>query len=586
MRTESQKYGRERGEVSKSSDNTLIIGAAVGSGISALAAEDGGADFLLAINAARFRNMGAPSIACMLPTHDANALGVEFAANEILPRTKLPVLIGVNCWAAKSDPAELARHIGTLGFAGAVNFPSAMHYSKEMRQILDTGQIGPKQEVLVPKAAQDQGLKTLYYCGTRGQAQFAAKAGLRDILFNYGWNVGGALGHTPRISLEESAVMARDIGLMIKQINPRINFFLEGGPILTSDDLGFVASSAPLDGYVGGSTLDRLPFESSVANRIAGYKSAKTIQRRFEEDDEKLLNWARAYGFVGQSPALVDYLRRLRALVQSGRPFATTLDRGSDEAPIVAALRGATRKSTLLIDPSHVDTPMQATRQLFGAFVNGVTTFGALVRPEVGQIILRNPHLLSAPVQRRLATALNTGAIPHPANRALQPFSARLVLLMPDRLESDAAMEPALRETIAGWSVGYPALRERAEDIGAIIEDAFGTLDIARSTIPIISASADQVFRGHGWPGNEQEVAEVVGTLIQTHPGETVERSDARALVARSQLKAEGATTISWERQSVADALRRNGFHKGNTAEALGMSRKTLYNKLRKFGLN
>ncbi len=569
----------------KTSHNTLIIGAAVGSGISALAAEDGGADFLLAINAARFRNMGSPSIACMLPTHDANAMGVEFAVDEILPRTRLPVLIGINCWEPGQDHESLARRIASLGFAGAVNFPSAMHFSQEMRQILDAGGIGPKQEVFTLKQAQDFGLRTLYYCGTRGQAQFAATAGLRNILFNYGWNVGGALGHAPRISLEESAIVARDIGRMVKLINPKIRFYLEGGPILTSDDLGYVASNAQLDGYVGGSTLDRLPFESSVANRIAGYKSAKTVQRRFEAEDEKLLIWAKKQGFRGQSPALLEYLRRFRMLIQSGRLFAAALNRGSDEAPIVAALRSATRKAMLLVDPGHVDTPMQATRQLFGATNNGVTTFGALVRPEVGLVVLRNPHLLSAPVQRRLATALTIGAIPHPATRSLQQLSARLVLLMPNGLENTGTLEPALRALVKGWSIGFPALRERAEDIGAVIEDALGKVDIAKDTVPQISASADQVFRGHSWPGNEQEVLQIVGAMVQNYSGKNIEQADARTLIAHLQLKTE-ATTTSLERQAIADALRRNGFHKGNTAYALGMSRKTLYNKLRKFGLH
>ncbi|MCZ7596656.1 MAG: phosphoenolpyruvate hydrolase family protein [Gammaproteobacteria bacterium] len=45
----------------------FIIGAAIGSGTTAPAAERGGADLLLAINAGRLRSMGAPSIACMLP---------------------------------------------------------------------------------------------------------------------------------------------------------------------------------------------------------------------------------------------------------------------------------------------------------------------------------------------------------------------------------------------------------------------------------------------------------------------------------------------------------------------------------------
>ena len=51
----------------KTERKRLLIGAAVGSGIAAQTAEIGGADILLAVNAGRMRNMGAPSIASMLP---------------------------------------------------------------------------------------------------------------------------------------------------------------------------------------------------------------------------------------------------------------------------------------------------------------------------------------------------------------------------------------------------------------------------------------------------------------------------------------------------------------------------------------
>src|SRR3546814_3457637 len=76
----------------------FLIGAAIGSGNIALAAERGGADFLLAINAGRLRNMGAPSIACMLPIFDAGPMTEDFARRELLPLCKVPVLLGVNVW--------------------------------------------------------------------------------------------------------------------------------------------------------------------------------------------------------------------------------------------------------------------------------------------------------------------------------------------------------------------------------------------------------------------------------------------------------------------------------------------------------
>src|ERR1700722_17673745 len=72
----------------------FLVGAAIGTGMAAKAAERGGADFLLALNAGRFRSMGLPSAACLLALRDANDLVMEFGRSEILTQTSLPVFFG------------------------------------------------------------------------------------------------------------------------------------------------------------------------------------------------------------------------------------------------------------------------------------------------------------------------------------------------------------------------------------------------------------------------------------------------------------------------------------------------------------
>src|SRR6266478_4529111 len=72
----------------------FLLGAAIGTGMAAKAAERRGADFLLALNAGRFRSMGAPSAACMLALRDSNRMVMEFGQSEILMQTSLPVFFG------------------------------------------------------------------------------------------------------------------------------------------------------------------------------------------------------------------------------------------------------------------------------------------------------------------------------------------------------------------------------------------------------------------------------------------------------------------------------------------------------------
>lgn len=75
-------------------DGGLLVGAAIGVGRAATAAERGGADFLLALNAGRLRVRGATSLASMLPLADSNAYTLDFARAEILRRVAIPVFFG------------------------------------------------------------------------------------------------------------------------------------------------------------------------------------------------------------------------------------------------------------------------------------------------------------------------------------------------------------------------------------------------------------------------------------------------------------------------------------------------------------
>lgn len=100
-----------------------LLGAAVGAGLAAQAAAQGGADFILALNAGRYRMMGAPSVAAMLPLADANEFTFSFAESEILDRIDVPVVLGVSALGPVFNAGSIARRAAAAGFAGIANFP-------------------------------------------------------------------------------------------------------------------------------------------------------------------------------------------------------------------------------------------------------------------------------------------------------------------------------------------------------------------------------------------------------------------------------------------------------------------------------
>ena len=564
----------------------VLIGAAIGSGIAAVTAERGGADFLLAVNAGRMRNRGAASIASMLPCHDPAALTEDFLAKEVLPSVRIPVLLGVNCWGATCSSEAIVERVRALGAAGAVNFPNATLMSPGMRALLGKAGRGAKREVQVLRAVQDAGLLSIYYCGTREHARMAAEAGLDMILLNFGWNVGGIAGHERRVSLEEVCLVAHEHARIIRRIKPRARILLEGGPIITAEDLGHVARVASIDGYVGGSTLDRLPYEESVMNRIAGYRHATSGSAELGEGQNELLGWGRRQGFVGRSQALLQYLATLRSFADSTHPLGMFHDPGADLGPSLRALAGKGGPGAVVdLDPASAIYPGHVAQQLFGREAG---ESGLLADPRARLLVLHGVEKFPPSVQRRIARSLKNGSMASRDARRRLPILARCVFVF-EGLERQAAFPPELTAELAhlltGWSVALPPLRDRVEDLPDLFARTCERSGISREAIPRLSPAALQDFRRHPWRRNENELEEIVGRVLGLGLAGPLSHEEAAHLLRVAGQADAPARPGEMERSSIVEALWRNGFHKGRTAAALHISRKTLYNKMRKFGL-
>lgn len=570
-------------------EGKFLIGAAIGSGSTGLAAERGGADFLLAINAGRLRSMGAPSIACMLPIFDARSLTDGFARTELLTQCRIPVLIGLNVWEQELDFAGTAKAIKRQGFAGAVNFPSCMHYSRPMQQILSRAGRGIEREVEQLRAVQDEGLTVMFYCATRTQARLAADAGLDLVCLNLGWNVGGSVGHRPRASLEEVATTAREIGRLVKRISPKTRFLLEGGPIETAEDLAQVLRLADIDGYVGGSTFERMPLEVSVADQIDRFRQASSKGAALDDNDNRLAAWGRGFGLNGRSPGQLKYLETLKVLADTNRAVLLLAERGSPTKPSLTALAGKPSARKLAPDPvvtidlAGEEFPGRARNLLFGHKDTIDRRLPGLSDPGIGVLAVRSAERLPIATQRRLARALTDGTFRAPGSWRPLPVTARVVLVCetaggsgPVDLET-LGLDPQLAEAMAGAVLKVPPLRTRIQDLFDSVDTG---LNLSRADF---TASALRRLEAYSWPGNEAEFAALLTELATERQRGPISED---TILARLEGASETPPTArGGEKERIVEALWRNGFNRSRTAEALGMSRKTLYNKIKKYGL-
>ncbi len=574
---------RDRGE--------FLVGAAIGAGILGQAAEQGGADFVLALNAGRFRIMGAASVACMLPIRDSNQFVKSFAPAELLSQCSVPVYFGASTLDPGLSVDELADQIAELGFAGVVNFPTVAHYPAPVRAALDAVGIGFSKELALFAAAHARDLSTLAHVRTGEQARAAAALGVDIICFNFGWNAGGAKGLASEISVEEAAAHSREISRIVTRENPEAFFVLEGGPIEDPDHLATICRVARIHGYVGGSTIDRLPLAESVAGQTLRFKSAAVLARVLSHEESDLIAFGHRIGLAGTSEAMIRVYETIRHFSGSNESMLVSGARGTGRQTTVEALHtlsGGDPKTLAVIDAG--ETPgQQVMISLFGrgAVQSGGSLTGLAARDDIASIAVRGIERIPLKMQARIAVYMERGRFtPIGGRRSLQ-WGKRLLFIADAPLEAliaEGRIDLGLAQQVEGHEIHLPSLRDRTEDIEELLDGAiFRLTDGEPAQRPVLSPSAMRRLRRHDWPGNLPELRAFAAKLVSHHAGGRVDEEAVRRLLSGEAEP--GRRRVASERDIVLDALWRHGFHRGRTAAFLGISRKTLYNKIRRYRL-
>jgi DNA-binding NtrC family response regulator len=138
-----------------------------------------------------------------------------------------------------------------------------------------------------------------------------------------------------------------------------------------------------------------------------------------------------------------------------------------------------------------------------------------------------------------------------------------------------------------------PPLRERRDDIPLLAEHFLVRKSRARSP-KRLSPGALALLTEYDWPGNVRELEHVIEGLVLLSPGECIEESDLALYFGRPErhepLKAEPdgsaeMTLQEMERLHIQRTLELHGYSRTKTAGALGISKKTLYLKIKQYAI-
>ena len=233
-----------------------------------------------------------------------------------------------------------------------------------------------------------------------------------------------------------------------------------------------------------------------------------------------------------------------------------------------------------------------------GAFTGAIRDKkGKFEEAHGGTIFLDDINSASANLQVKLLRVLQEKFIERVGGNTPIHTDVRIICATNTSLQEEVARQnfrEDLYYRVNVVSLAIPPLRERLADIAPLVEHFIKQFDlIHKKKVKGISKNALQVLLRYRWPGNVRELENVVEQAVILSPGDYlvpeslpayVRESLVTAAQANYDLTLDDALALA-EKQILLEALERFKWNRQLSARALGISRTTLFNKMRRFQL-
>jgi two-component system, NtrC family, response regulator AtoC len=302
---------------------------------------------------------------------------------------------------------------------------------------------------------------------------------------------------------------------------------------------------------------------------------------------------------VTTSPAMLELFELIRRVARTDSSVLLRGETGTGKEMVARALHDLSPRAGRpfrAINCATLTSELLAS-ELFGhvrgAFTGAVSDRRGLFQlADGGTLFLDEVAEIDLDLQARLLRVLQERSfVPvggtTPVEVDVRIFAATLRAL---RREVEAGrFRPDLMYRIRVVPVFLPPLRERGRDVEALTWRFVDEFERAgHRHIEAIEEDALGALLAHDWPGNVRELRNVIEYAFAVGTGEVLTLAELPPEL-RGEPPPEplgtAPTLVELERQRIVEALRRTAGRKGKAAELLGMSRSTLWRKLRELNL-
>jgi Nif-specific regulatory protein len=290
---------------------------------------------------------------------------------------------------------------------------------------------------------------------------------------------------------------------------------------------------------------------------------------------------------TGSSPALLALRGETDRAALSDEPVALVGESGTGREVLARLIHELSPRAVHPLLVAAEPTGRDLATRLFGSSgsTGGFPGPGLLEEADGGSLVLRDAHLLPPDIVARLVQFLKTGTFVRQGSNRQRQADTRLLFKFPPQ-----GPGPELAGARRLLVVAVPSLRQRREDIPALMEYFLGLGEHRAGRRLGLTPKALKALEAHDWPGNIREMEDAAARLALAATEERIDIADIppEILAAGERppvLPEDAAELRDMERQQVVSALERHGWVQSRAARELGLTLRQIGYRIRKYGL-
>jgi len=334
----------------------------------------------------------------------------------------------------------------------------------------------------------------------------------------------------------------------------------------------------------------------------------QALKQRHLEKENRMLKKSikKHYQIVGQSQALQDLQIQIARAAPSNGWVLITGEHGSGKELTARAIHDQShRKNGPFIEMNCAAIPEDLIEsELFGhekGSFTGATNSkkgkfelannGTLFLDEIGDMTLRTQAKVLRVLQERSFQKVGGQELIQTDLRIIAASNRNLITEI-----QNGNFREDLFYRLNVIPILVPPLRERREDIPILIDHFIQQFCIENGqTKKILTKTALQILIQRDWPGNVRELKNIIERLVIMVPKVRIETSDVDLYLGQGSFESSSLETLTKkplkeiglqaEKKHIIDVLGLNDGNISRTAEQLGVSRKSLYDKMKILGI-